>query len=119
MAEKSLTVLIRGDMLRSWLLVTGWTQSRLAETLGVSKGRVSQLFSASEVYPSAQLIAKLLRVTGMPFERLFRIGAEPIARQRTRNGHSAGSHDPANGAAKPARQRPVTMPVASSGKAAA
>ena len=80
------TVLVKSDVLRSWLLVTGWTQSQLANALDVSKGRVSQLIGASGIDPSAHLIAKLMKVTGMPFERLFRIGSERPSRRRFRNG---------------------------------
>ena len=80
------TVLVRSDVLRSWLLVTGWTQSQLANALDISKGRVSQLIGAAEIDPSAHLIAKLMKVTGLPFERLFRIGSERPSRRRPRNG---------------------------------
>ena len=69
---KTPTVYIKADILRSWLQVTGWTKSQLAAALGVSKARVSQLFnSALEVEPSAHLIAKLLLLTRLPFDRLF------------------------------------------------
>ena len=68
-------------MLQSWLQVSGATKSQLAAVLGVSKGRVSQLFH-SDIEPSAHLIAKLLEVTRLPFERLFRIVTGP-ARTRT------------------------------------
>ena len=40
--------------------------------LGISRGRVSQLLTSREE-PSARLIAKLLIVTQLPFERLFRV----------------------------------------------
>ena len=82
------TVLIEREILQAWLRVNGWSKSQLAHALNVSKGRVSQLFSASSaVEPSAHLIAKLLEVTGMPFDRLFRIahkreGASSPARRR-------------------------------------
>ena len=66
------TVTIRTDVLESWLKVCGYTKSRLAVELGVSRGRVSQLLSTQRE-PSAHLIAKMLTVTHMPFDRVFRI----------------------------------------------
>ena len=66
------TVVIRTDVLESWLTVSDYSKSRLAEELGVSKGRISQLLTSREE-PSAHLIAKLLTLTYLPFDRLFRI----------------------------------------------
>jgi transcriptional regulator with XRE-family HTH domain len=66
------TVVVRGDILESWLTVSDYSRSRLATELGVSKGRVSQLLNSQEE-PSAHLIAKLLTLTHLPFDRLFRI----------------------------------------------
>jgi hypothetical protein len=43
--------------------------------LGVSKGRVSQLLTSHEE-PSAHLIAKLMSLTHLPFERLFKVVRE-------------------------------------------
>ncbi len=80
------TVLVRTDMLRSWLQVSGSTKSQLAGALGVSKGRVSQLFHSSEIEPSAHLIAKLLEVTGMPFDRLFWIAQQVPGAKANGNG---------------------------------
>ena len=68
------TVAVQTDVLDAWLRVTGSTKSQLAVQLDVSKGRVSQLFT-DHVEPSAHLIAKLLVVTNLPFDRLFRIAA--------------------------------------------
>ena len=76
------TVVVRGDVLISWLTVSDYTKSRLAMELGVSKGRVSQLLTSQEE-PSAHLIAKLMLVTNLPFERLFKVvqgSAVPPAR---------------------------------------
>ena len=56
----------------SWLTVSDYSKSRLAGELGVSKGRVSQLLTSQEE-PSAHLIAKLMAVTHLPFDRLFKI----------------------------------------------
>ncbi len=76
---KSHTVLIKKDVLLSWLKVTANTQSDLANQLQVSKGRISQLIH-SNVEPSAHLIAKLLVVTELPFERLFDVTEDPLFR---------------------------------------
>ena len=66
------TVVVRGEILSSWLAVSDYTRSRLAIELGISKGRVSQLLTSREE-PSAHLIAKLILLTQLPFERLFKI----------------------------------------------
>ena len=69
------TVVVRGDVLSSWLTVSDYTKSRLAGELGVSRGRVSQLLTSREE-PSAHLIAKLLLLTRLPFHRLFQVTGE-------------------------------------------
>ena len=66
------TVVVRGDVLESWLTVSGCSRSQLAAELGVSRGRVSQLLTSREE-PSAHLVAKLIVLTQLPFDRLFRI----------------------------------------------
>lgn len=66
------TVVVRGDILASWLTISDYTRSRLAAELGISKGRVSQLLNSQEE-PSAHLIAKLMTLTHLPFDRLFQI----------------------------------------------
>ena len=66
------TVVVRGDILESWITVSDYSRSRLATELEVSKGRVSQLIHSQEE-PSAHLIAKLLTLTHLPFDRLFRV----------------------------------------------
>ena len=66
------TVVVRGDVLASWLTVSDVTRSRLAEELGVSRGRISQLLTSQDE-PSAHLIAKLIDLTHLPFDRLFKI----------------------------------------------
>ena len=100
------TVLVRTEMLWSWLQVTGSTKSQLADALGVSRGRVSQLFHASEIEPSAHLIAKLLEVTGMPFDRLFRIAQQVPTHRPKANG---------NGAAKRRKRIPALDAVSAQG----
>ena len=62
-------------MLASWLTISDYNRSRLAAELNVSKGRISQLLTSSEE-PSAHLIAKLMTLTNLPFERLFKIVRE-------------------------------------------
>ena len=66
------TVVVRGDVLASWLTVTDYSKSQLATELGISRGRVSQLLTSSEE-PSAHLIAKLMVLTRLPFDRLFQV----------------------------------------------
>ena len=66
------TIVIRSDVLESWLTVSDYSKSRLASELGVSKGRISQLLTSQEE-PSAHLIAKLIALTYLPFDRLFMI----------------------------------------------
>ena len=66
------TIVVRSQVLSSWLTVSDYSQSRLASELGVSKGRISQIMSSLEE-PSAHLIAKLITLTHLPFERLFKI----------------------------------------------
>lgn len=66
------TIVVRSEVLTSWLTVSDYSQSRLAMELGISKGRVSQLLS-SHREPSAHLIAKLMSLTHLPFERLFKV----------------------------------------------
>ncbi len=72
------TIVVRGDVLASWFTVSGYTRSRLAGELEVSKGRISQLLSSHEE-PSAHLMSKLILVTQLPFDRLFRIVHQPQA----------------------------------------
>ena len=72
------TVVVRGDILASWLTISDYTRSRLAAELGISKGRVSQLLNSQEE-PSAHLIAKLMTLTHLPFDRLFQIIREAPA----------------------------------------
>ena len=66
------SVVVRRDILVSWLTVSNYTKSQLASELGISKGRVSQLLTSLEE-PSAHLIAKLMTLTHLPFERLFKV----------------------------------------------
>lgn len=80
------TIVVRPEILTSWLTVSDYSRSRLASELGISKGRITQLISSHEE-PSAHLIAKLMSVTNLPFDRLFRMvrtmPAHSIIRPRT------------------------------------
>ena len=75
------TVNVRPEVLNAWLQVAGCSKTRLAQELNVSKARVSQLFT-TDVELSAHLIAKLLMTTSIPFDRLFRVAAYPLARKQ-------------------------------------
>ena len=66
------TVVVRDKVLESWLTLSEHTRSQLAGDLHVSKGRITQLMTSHEE-PSAHLIAKLMLLTNLPFERLFKI----------------------------------------------
>ena len=80
------TVVVRSDVLTSWLTVSGNSRTQLAKELGVSRGRVSQLLTSFKE-PSAHLIAKLILLTGLPFERLFRVIYERPVSPPTRTVH--------------------------------
>ena len=93
------TVVVREDVLHSWMHVEDCSKSQLADKLGVSKGRVSQLFKP-QVEPSAHLMAKLLLLTQLPFDRLFIVLGSSVegsagrvvqphgaSRRRAANGH--------------------------------
>ena len=66
------TVIVRTEVLSSWLTVSGYSRTQLATELGISKGRVSQLLISPEE-PSAHLIGKLITLTHLSFDRLFKI----------------------------------------------
>ena len=95
------TVVVRGEVLSSWLTVSDYNRTELAQALHVSKGRISQLLTSQE-QPSAHLIAKLLTLTDLPFDRLFQI----IEARRART-----THAPKNGGAHPQRHRRHLAPV--------
>ena len=80
------TVVVRSDILSSWLTVSDYSKSQLASELGVSRGRISQLLGAHEE-PSAHLMAKLLLLTQLPFDRLFIVTTGKVA-----NGQKAASN---------------------------
>ncbi len=93
------TVVVRGDVLSSWLTVSDYTKSKLANELGVSRGRISQLLT-SEEEPSAHLIAKLLLLTKLPFDRLFMLAGNGIVAGSDRRSGSQkknGQHDKPHG----------------------
>ena len=85
---RSPTIIVRGDVLKSWLTVSDYSRSQLARELGVSRGRVSQLLT-SQQEPSAHLIAKLMLLTRLPFERLFTLLRDvPSSSDRSGPDHS-------------------------------
>ena len=95
------TVVVHGDVLSSWLTVSNYSRSRLAEELTVSRGRVSQLLTSREE-PSAHLIAKLLLLTNLPFDRLFQVVRDMPPTTSARSiGRAAQNH----GLKAPARRR--------------
>ena len=109
------TVVVRGDVLASWLTVSDYTRSKLAVEISVSKGRISQLLTSKEE-PSAHLIAKLLLLTRLPFERLFKVLPEHTQGQPSAVQSSKISSDIAPGDSRPARkQREALAPTSSSG----
>ena len=70
MSDPSLS--LRRDVLDAWLRVSGYNQAELARALKVSEGRISQLLhSRKKEAPSPRLIAALLDVTSLSFDRLF------------------------------------------------
>ena len=86
------TIVVRGDILASWLTISGYNKSQLAMELDISKGRVSQLLTSREE-PSAHLIAKLMTLTHLPFERLFkmvRLQSNGRPTSRSRSARSSG-----------------------------
>ena len=96
------TIVVRGDVLTSWLTVSNYNRSRLARELGISKGRVSQLITSHQE-PSVHLVAKLLLLTHLPFERLFTLlhdnpalpsssPALALSSSQTRSGKTAYAH---------------------------
>ena len=66
------TIRVRPNVIQAWLQVSAYTKARLAEEVGVSRGRISQVCAASGE-PSAHLMAKLMAVTNLPFDRLFEL----------------------------------------------
>lgn len=66
------TIIVRGDILASWLTISDFSKSQMAVELGISRGRVSQLLSSNEE-PSAHLMAKIMTLTHLPYDRLFRM----------------------------------------------
>lgn len=79
-----LTVAVRRDVFRSWLKASGYTKTRFANEIRVSKGRISQVLH-SDQGPSSRMIAGFLRVTRLPFERLFTVKTiRAVARRKKR-----------------------------------
>ena len=76
------TLNLRRDVLHSWLRVAGYTQAELARSLKISEGRVSQLLNSKKEEPSGRLVAALLNVTNLPFERLFSMQPDRTVMER-------------------------------------
>ena len=72
MARSTITITVRREVLRSWLMVSDYTASRMANELNVSRGRISQLLNSDQEL-SARLIGGLLHLTKLPFDRLFSV----------------------------------------------
>jgi transcriptional regulator with XRE-family HTH domain len=96
MPEPSLS--LRRDVLHAWLQVSGYNQAELARALKVSEGRISQILHSKNEGPSPRLMAALLRITSLPFDRLFSLRPEgklleKRMRQLTRfrRGHRRGA----------------------------
>jgi transcriptional regulator with XRE-family HTH domain len=77
------TITVRREVMQAWLQVSAYTKTRLAEELGVSRGRASQLCGAT-TEPSAHVMAKLIEVTNLPFDRLFKLVKAKSKRARSR-----------------------------------
>ena len=96
MARSTITITVRREVLRSWLTVSDCTASRMANKLNVSRGRISQLLNSDQEL-SARLIAGLLHLTKLPFDRLFTVKplkdavAKNGAKQRPESGEASGS----------------------------
>src|SRR3989338_9193270 len=93
------TIVVRGDVLSSWLTVSDYTKSRLARGLGGTRGRISQLLTSREE-PSAHLIAKLLLLTRLPFQRLFQLSGADGARHLLEESAARRSKSKGNGASR-------------------
>jgi transcriptional regulator with XRE-family HTH domain len=83
MTRSTITITVRREVLRSWLTVSDCTASRMASKLNVSRGRVSQLLNSDQEL-SARLIAGLLHLTKLPFDRLFTV--KPLKEAVPKNG---------------------------------
>lgn len=90
-----LTISVRRDVFRSWLKVSGYTKTRLANEIKVSKGRISQLLNTDQ-NPSARLIAGVLHVTQLPFDRLFTVKGSPQGSKQRRRIRSKQPNDNQN-----------------------
>lgn len=87
------TIIVRGDVLHSWITLSDCTRTQFAKDLGISTARISQLLNSSKE-PSAHLMAKLLDHTRLPFNRLFKITYRKPALQTNKpiaNGHARRS----------------------------
>lgn len=96
-----LNVTVRRDVFRSWLKISGYTRSRLASEMNLSRGRISQLLNSDEP-PSNRIIAGFLRVTHLPFERLFTVKQKTNGRNHSHERRRVKvTNGNGNGEAKP------------------
>ena len=88
------TITVRRDVLRSWLMVSDCTRTQMGEELNVSRGRISQLLNSDQEL-SARLIAGLLHLTKLPFDRLFVV--RPVKPTGRRSAVKSTSKRPTDG----------------------
>jgi transcriptional regulator with XRE-family HTH domain len=72
------TLVLNADIVRSWLVISGISQERLAQELRVSRTRIRRLLQG-EAEPPARVIGSLLALTQLPFDRLFSMSDRPSA----------------------------------------
>lgn len=73
-ATREARVHLRVDALEGWLAMKQWTQTRLAAAMGMTHGQFSHIIHG-RAQPGPRFIARLLTVTGMPFETFFEVRA--------------------------------------------
>ena len=88
------TIVVRGNVLLSWMTLSQCTRTQFAKDLKISTARISQLLNSTEE-PSAHLMAKLLNHTHLPFTQLFKIiysTSKPLASSKTPADHTNGTN---------------------------
>lgn len=64
-------IILRTDILKLWLRVTGRNQAWLAAKMGFSKGYISRIMN-NDCKMSREFVDRILLITHMPFENLFK-----------------------------------------------